>query len=153
MKINDFEQTGNLQDIDWKSEMDIQYSPQMKTLTFKRVAASSEPTKGYVVSAMFLGVLPTDFNTEVGKIKRESLESKDVKVDCHCKAYIMGGCLKGNLENGCALNTHADLTKYKRVTDNPNLVRNAEKKPQLCKHLVGLIKNILDEYTISTENN
>lgn len=141
MTINDFEIVGNIADIDWKTPVETNYAAGMKLLSFKAIAASSNREHaGYEVAIDFLRVEPDEVHNW------EALQNKDIKVACHCKQYIFGGCLKGNMHHGCNKTTNAEFTHYERKTDNPNLVRNKEQNPQMCKHLAGLLEIIKESY-------
>lgn len=151
MKIDDIKITGKGGDQNWLVPPTCKYMSGMKTLTFTATAQSSRDNAGYNVIIQFLGIEPEDLiQSPEGdyRVSAETLRNKDCKVACHCMAYIMGGCLKGNMAHKCNLVTNKMLTGYERKTDNPNLAKNPSNEPQMCKHLAGLKDWIFTEWAL-----
>lgn len=151
MTIDDIKVTGKGGDQNWLVPPTAKYMTGMKTLTFSAVAQSSRDNAGYQVIIQFLGVEPDELKQSPEgdyRTSAETLRNKDCKVACHCMAYIMGGCLKGNIKHNCNLVTNKMLTGYERKTDNPNLAKNPNGDAQMCKHLAGLKDWIFDEWAL-----
>lgn len=121
------------------------YDLSQKKLSFKGMAQGSN-NKLYKVEVAFFDVEPgglTPSDLGAGKYPMpQNLLEKPIKVDCDCIDYTLGGCLKGNLHNDCALYTDRVLTNYKKKTDRPE--NNQENEPYGCKHIVSFIKSILE---------
>lgn len=132
-------------DIEFDKFENPRYDLSQKKLSFKAYAKGSN-NKLYKVEVAFFDVQPNGLTSEdlaAGKFPRpKDLIDKQIKVDCDCYDYILGGCLKGNLHSGCALYTDKTLTNYKKKTDRPE--KNAENEPYGCKHIVSFIYCILD---------
>ena len=132
-------------DIEFDKFENPRYDLSQKKLSFKAYAKGSN-NKLYKVEVAFYdvgpdGLTPSDLGQ--GKFPRpKNLLDKNIKVDCDCVDYTLGGCLKGNLHNDCALYTDKVLTNYKKKTDRPE--KNAENTPYGCKHIVSFIHCILD---------
>jgi len=152
MTIDQINVVGKGGDIDWLVPPSVNYAVGMKTLTFSALAQShSNGHKGYEVIIQFLGIEPEDIVKDSdgdARITADTLRSKDCKVACHCQQYIMGGCLKGNMKHHCNLVTNKQFTGYERKTDNPNLAKNPNEEPQMCKHLAGLKDWILNQWAL-----
>lgn len=135
-------------DVEFDSVEKPHYDLSQKKLSFKGMAKGSNG-KLYKVEVAFLEVSPgglTSDDLAAGKYPMpKDLIDKPVKVDCDCFDYILGGALKGNLKNGCALYTDQILTKYKKKTDRPE--NNPDNIPYACKHIVTLIKSIIEAST------
>lgn len=134
-------------DIEFDSIEKPRYDLAQKKLSFKGMAQGSEG-KLYKVEVAFYGVEPmglTPSDLGAGKYPMpKDLIGKQIKVDCDCYDYTLGGCLKGNLKQGCALHTDAILTHYEKKTDRPE--KNPDNKAYGCKHCVSLIKSILEAF-------
>ena len=148
MKIDDIKITGKGGDQNWLVPPSVKYMAGMKTMTFSAVAKSSTEPSGYQVIIQFLDVDKSDLVKDKDgdfAITADTLRNKDCKVACHCMAYILGGCLKGNIKHHCNLVSNKMLTDYERKTDNPNLTKNPNGDAQMCKHLAGLKDWIFNE--------
>lgn len=132
-------------DIEFDKFENPRYDLSQKKLSFKALAKGSN-NKLYKVEVAFYGVEPGNLTTDdlvAGKFPRpKDLLDKEIKVDCDCTDYILGGALKGNLHSGCALYTDKTLTNYKKKTDRPE--KNAENIGYGCKHIVSFIHCILE---------
>lgn len=152
MTIDQIKVVGNGGDVVWLVPPSVSYAAGVKTLTFTAVAQSmSDPKKGYEVYIQFLGVSPDEIvknEQGEGRVSASTLRDKTCKVACHCKHYINGGCMKGNIEHHCNLVTNKQFWGYQRTTDNPNLVKNPNKEAWLCKHLAGLKDWILNDWAL-----
>ena len=132
-------------DIEFDSIDRPRYDRAQKKLSFKGYAQGSGG-KLYKVQVAFYDVEDDGATPEMlekGYIPRpEDLLDHPVKVDCDCIDYNLGGALKGNLKNGCALFTDKMLSSYKKKTDRTE--HNADNIPYGCKHIVSFI-NIIEE--------
>ena len=132
-------------DIEFDSIDRPRYDKAQKKLSFKGYAQGSGG-KLYKVQVAFYDVEDDGATPEMlekGYIPRpEDLLDHPVKVDCDCMDYNLGGALKGNLKNGCALFTDKMLSSYKKKTDRPE--HNIDNIPYGCKHIVSFI-NIIEE--------
>lgn len=132
-------------DVEFDNFESPRYDLSQKKLSFKSYAKGSN-NKLYKVEVAFYGVEPGELTSEdlaAGKFPRpKDLIDKEIKVDCDCYDYILGGALKGNLHNGCALYTDQILTKYKKKTDRPE--NNPDNIPYACKHVISFIYCVLD---------
>lgn len=132
-------------DVEFDNIEKPRYDLSQKKLSFKGYAQGSN-NKLYKVEVAFFDVQPNGLTSEdlaAGKFPRpKDLLDKEIKVDCDCTDYILGGALKGNLHSGCALYTDKTLTNYKKKTDRPE--KNAENIGYGCKHIVSFIYCILD---------
>lgn len=126
----------------------VRYDLAQKKLHFNVMVKGSN-NNAYKVEIAFYDIDPGDLTSEdlaKGMIPRaiKDLDNKPIKVDCDCTSYTLGGCLKGNLKSGCALYTDKVLTNYKKKTDREE--KNPENKPMACKHIIGVLKAILETY-------
>ena len=132
-------------DIEFDKFENPRYDLSQKKLSFKSYAKGSN-NKLYKVEVAFYGIEPGNLTSDdlvAGKFPRpKDLLDKEIKVDCDCVDYTLGGALKGNLHNGCALYTDRVLTNYKKKTDRPE--KNAENMGYGCKHIVSFIYCILE---------
>lgn len=132
-------------DVEFDTMEKPRYDLAQKKLSFKGMAKGSN-NKLYKVEVAFFDVEPDGLTTEdlvAGKYPMpKNLSEKPIKVDCDCFDYVLGGCLKGNLKNGCALYTDKTLTNYKKKTDRPE--KNPENQAYGCKHIVSFVKTILE---------
>ena len=132
-------------DVEFDNIEKPRYDLSQKKLSFKGYAQGSN-NKLYKVEVAFYGVEPDGLTSEdlaAGKYPMPTdLMDKQIKVDCDCYDYTLGGALKGNLHSGSALYTDKTLTNYKKKTDRPE--KNQENVAYGCKHIVSFIKYILE---------
>ena len=129
--------------------VEVRYDLAQKKLLVKGMAKASKGDKLYKVEVAFYQVQPDGLTPEdlaAGKFPMpKDLMDKPIKVDCDCYDYTLGGALKGNLHNDCALHTDKLLTGYVKKTDRPE--NNPENVPYGCKHIVSLVKDIINAST------
>lgn len=130
------------------------YDLSQKKLMFKGYAKGSN-NKLYKVQIAFYqidsdGLTPEELSKGMYP-KPTNLLDKPIKVDCDCLDYTLGGALKGNLENKCALFTDKVLSGYKKKTDREE--KNPNNIPYGCKHIVSFIKMILEAMDELNKNN
>lgn len=142
---NSAEMKRNSSDIEFDTIEKPRYDLSQKKLSFKGYAKGSQG-KLYKVQVAFYNVDPAGLTPDQlasGMFpKPQNLLDHPIKVDCDCMDYTLGGALKGNIKNGCALFTDKALTDYNKKTDR--IEKNVDNKPYGCKHIVSFINIILD---------